>query len=268
MNDTTQRGGRGWPMFTAGAALALLAAGAGWAWQSGMIGGGGAAGSGAGDAAARSAGISAQQQVAIEAIVKDYILEHPEILPEAMDRLQARESGKRVGKVRDDLEEPFAGAVAGNPDGDVTLVLFSDFACGYCRQSVADINALIADDPNLRIVFRELPILAPESSTAAEMAMAAAQQGKYFAFYRAMFAAGRPSEQTIASAANAAGLDMARAQAFVASGAGKAEIEQNMDYARQLQFNGTPSWVVGDQTIAGAVGVDDLKAAIAKARDS
>ena len=103
-------------------------------------------------------------QAAIEEIVRNYILEHPEILPQAMERLQARENGKQVASAGDALSTPFPGAVLGNPNGSVTLVEFTDYACGYCRTSVPEVEALIAANPDLKVVIRELPILSPASA--------------------------------------------------------------------------------------------------------
>jgi protein-disulfide isomerase len=150
----------------------------------------------------------------------------------------------------------------------VTLVEFTDFGCTYCRQSVADIEALIAANPDLRVVIRELPILSPQSADAAKMALAAAEQGKYAAFHRAMFAAGRPGPETIAAAAKAAGLDMDRARKTIADPRVEAELERNVDFARQLGFNGTPSWIAGEQLLSGAVGKDRLAEAIEAAAKS
>lgn len=202
----------------------------------------------------------------IETVVREYILEHPEILPQAMENLQRRESAKQLSGIRDQVETPFPGAVLGNPGGSVTLVEFSDFACGYCRQSLPDVEALIAANPDLRIVIRELPILSPESADAARMALAAAEQGKFAAFHKAMFAAGRPGTQTIEAAARAAGLDLERARRVAAEKRVETEIIGNIDMARQLGFNGTPSWVAGDQLLSGAVGKDRLAEAVGKLR--
>ncbi len=204
----------------------------------------------------------------IEQIVRNYILEHPEILPQAMENLQKRESASRLAGVRHHVETPFPGAVLGNPQGSVTLVEFTDFGCTYCRQSVAVIDALIAANPDLKVVIRELPILSPGSADAAKMALAAAEQGKYEAFHRAMFAAGQPGPETIAAAAKAAGLDMARAARVLADPRTEAELTRNVEIARQLGFSGTPSWVVGDFVTSGAIGGDRLSEAIAAARKS
>jgi protein-disulfide isomerase len=203
---------------------------------------------------------------AIEKIVHEYILANPEILPQAMENLTKKENAKQLSGIRADVEKPYPGAILGNPDGKVTLVEFTDFACGYCRQSVADVEALIAEHPDLRVVIRELPILSPESADAARWALAAAEQGKYAAFHHAMYAAGRPSPETIQAAASAAGLDPQRARAAIADPRVEAEIKRNYGFAQQLGFNGTPSWVAGDQIISGAVGKERLTKAIAEAR--
>ncbi len=129
-------------------------------------------------------------KAAVEEVVRDYILENPEILPQAMENLSKKENAKQLAGIRDDVEKPFPGAILGNPEGKITLVEFTDYACGYCRQSVGDVEALLAEHPDLKIVIRELPILSPESSEAARWALAAAEQGKYTAFHNAMFAAG------------------------------------------------------------------------------
>ena len=150
----------------------------------------------------------------------------------------------------------------GNPAGSITLVEFTDYACGYCRASVPEVEALIAANPELKVVIRELPILAPTSADAARWALAAAEQGKFEAFHKAMFAAGRPAADTIEGAATRAGLDLARARKTIAEPRVEAEIKRNLDLARQLRIDGTPSWVIGEQLLAGAVGRQVLQDAI------
>lgn len=205
-------------------------------------------------------------RAAIEAVVRDYILAHPEIIPEAMSRLQNRETAKLLDSNRKALETPFAAAWAGAPNGDVTLVMFTDYSCGYCRASVADVDRLLAEDKKLKVVWRELPILGPGSDIAARGGLAAAQQGKFLAFHRAMFAAGSPTEAKLANVIKASGLDADRAARDAASAAAGAEVETNIELARKLGLTGTPSFVVGDKLMAGAVGYDELKKAIAEAR--
>lgn len=212
--------------------------------------------------------IATDDRAAIEKIVHNYILEHPEILPQAMENLQKRETAQALSGIREQVGAPFPGAVLGNPGGKVTLVEFSDFACTFCRQSVAEVQQLIAANPDLRVVVRELPILSPASADAAKMALAAAEQGKYAAFHDAMYAAGRPAPDTIAAAAQTAGLDMERARRTIADPRIEAELARNLDFARQLGFNGTPSWVAGERLMSGAVGKDRLQEAIEAARKS
>ncbi|HKR90967.1 DsbA family protein [Novosphingobium sp.] len=205
-------------------------------------------------------------RIAVEHVVHDYILDHPEILPQAMDELQRRQNAQQLAGVRSVVETPFPGAVLGNPDGKVTLVEFSDFACGFCRQSLPDVRMLIARNPDLRIVVRELPIISPNSPAAARMGLAAAEQGKYQAFHDAMFAAGQIDSPTIEAVARKAGLDMDRARRIAASPTVEAEIRRNLDMASHLGFAGTPSWIAGDRLISGAVGVSQLSEAVQAAR--
>ncbi len=212
------------------------------------------------------AGIDPAKRAAFEDLVHAYILDHPEVLPEAMDRLQARQNADRLKPLRAALETPFPGAVLGNPAGRITLVEFTDFACTYCRGSVADIAALIAANPDLKVVLRELPIIAPASDPAARMALAAAAQGKFAAYHTAMFAGPRPDNASIAAAATKAGLDLTTAQAFAKRADVQQEIEHNLAYARQLGISGTPAFTIGGQIIAGAVGKDKLQEAVDQAR--
>jgi protein-disulfide isomerase len=135
-----------------------------------------------------SAPVSTTDRAEIEKIVREYILTHPEILPEAMQNLQARELAKAVEANRKDIETPFEGAWAGAADGDVVLVEFFDYACGYCRAAVDDVERLIREDTKLKVVYREMPVLGQASYDAARAALAVAKQGKYAAFHKAMFA--------------------------------------------------------------------------------
>ncbi|MBH0111413.1 DsbA family protein [Novosphingobium sp. YJ-S2-02] len=199
---------------------------------------------------------------AVESIVHDYILEHPEILPQAMENLQQRQASAQLADVRQSVETPFPGAVLGNPKGTRTLVEFSDFACGYCRQSLPDVKQLIARNPDLRIVVRELPVISPSSPDAAKMALAAAEQGKYEAFHDAMYAAGQVDPATIEAVAKKVGLDMDRAREVAASPTVEEEIRRNLQMANRLGFTGTPSWVAGEELISGAVGMDRLAGAL------
>jgi len=199
-------------------------------------------------------------------VVRDYILANPEILPEAIDRLQQKELLAQIEPIRGALEKPFAGAVLGNPTGTVTLVEFSDYACPYCRMSLPDVRALIAANPDLKVVIRENPILSEDSIDAARMALAAADQGLFGKFHDAMFGHDRPSAATIDAAAREAGLDLARAKADIAAGKYEAELQNNVAMAQSIGLTGTPGWVIGDRAFSGAVGQARLAEAIEAAR--
>jgi len=195
---------------------------------------------------------------------ESYLLDHPEILPKMAERLQSNDAARRLSSVEDQVARPFPGAVLGNPKGTKTLVEFTDYGCTFCRQSIADVKALVAADPDLRVVVREWPIF-EGSDGAARMALAAAKQGKYAEFHDLMFAHGPPSAATIDLAARGAGLDMAAAEAFAASPEADLELRTNHELARSLGFEGTPSWVAGKQAFSGALGRERLADAIASA---
>ncbi|MFD1787680.1 DsbA family protein [Sphingomonas floccifaciens] len=199
--------------------------------------------------------------------VRAYLLAHPEILPEAMEKLRDRETAKLVAEHRDDVFTPYPGMIGGNPKGDVTVVTYMDYACGYCRASLPEIERLTASDSGIRIVYRELPILSADSRTAAAWGVAAAEQGKYLPFHTALFAAGRPTEAAVMAAAAKAGLDIARARAVVASSEAAAELDKNLRTAGALGMTGTPAWVIGDRIISGAVEQDKLVEAVKAARE-
>ncbi len=186
-----------------------------------------------------------------------FMLGNPDMLPQMVEAYEAQEAEKRLADMGDDVFTPFPGAVIGNPEGSRVLVEFTDYNCTFCEASVADVNRLVSEDPQLKVVIREWPIF-EGSDSAARMALAAGLQGKYAAFHAAMFRTG-----DVAAAAQAAGLDMARAETDAASDAVSIEIARNLDLARSLGFTGTPAWIAGRKPIGGAVGYDRLKAALA-----
>ncbi|MVZ97182.1 DsbA family protein [Sphingorhabdus sp. IMCC26285] len=272
MNDIAQNSRI--PIYLTALALAALAlAGAYIFWQhspeadNGQVGQNARQASTAADAAVAAAGMSDAQRKATEALVRAYILDNPEIITEAVEILQQRETAKRLTSVQKEIATPFPGAESGNPKGDITIVEFTDYSCGFCRASVADVKRLLTDDPQIRLIYRELPILSPASREAAAWALAAARQGKHQAFHDAMFAAGPPNAQRIRAAASKAGLNLSAAENFVASAQAKREIESNLSIMQQVGFNGTPTFIIGDQILEGALGYEALKAAVKKARD-
>ena len=192
---------------------------------------------------------------------RDYLLNNPQILPEMADAYQRGEARERLADVSDEVRTAFPGALLGNPEGSKVLVKFTDYGCTYCRQSVAAVEQLIAEDPELKVVVREWPIF-DGSEQAARMALSAARQGKYAPFYHAMFEQGPPTDATIMRAAQIAGLDIEAAKEFAASDEATAELARNMAFARQLQFTGTPSWVAGSEVIEGLVPPERLLEAL------
>lgn len=224
------------------------------------------AASSAANKATAVAGMNADDRKATEAIVRAYILEHPEIITEAVEILQKREASQRLTAAGDKLTAPFPGAEFGNPKGDVTVIEFTDYNCGYCRSSVADVQKLVDADPNVRVVIREVPILSATSRDAALWALAAAKQGKHKAFHDAMFSGARPDAQSIRVSAAKAGMNVAAAEKFVASREAIAEVESNVALMQQIGVSGTPTFIVGDQILEGALGYEALKTAVDKAR--
>jgi protein-disulfide isomerase len=200
-------------------------------------------------------------KAATEAVVRDYILDHGEILQQSVERMQQRESASNVLQHRAALETPFHGAWAGAANGDVVLVEFFDYACPYCHATNGDVDRLLREDSHLKVVWRELPVLGPASQTAAYVSLGAARQGRFRQFHDRMFALGRPSEGILALAVTDAGVAREGETPD-----GHAELARNFELARAINATGTPAFVIGDQVLQGAVGYDRLKAAIAEAR--
>jgi protein-disulfide isomerase len=202
----------------------------------------------------------------IEAIVHDYVLANPEIIPEAMKRLEERRLAEAVEANRAAFETPFASAWAGAKDGDVVLVEFFDYACGFCRKSNADVARLLEEDPKLKVVWREWPVLGPDSVAAAEASLAAAGNGRFREFHDRLFASGRPGADAVATAQQEAGINPQQVAAMRGSSQARDELANNYELARSLNASGTPTFVVGDKVLQGAVGYEALKAAITEAR--
>lgn len=214
--------------------------------------GGGLAGGGGVYALGRAAGGES---------VRAYLLDHPEVIPEAMGRLQQREQARAVATAGGGITRPYHGAWMGNPKGDVVLVEYYDYNCGYCRASVPTLARLVQRDPKLKIVFRELPVLAPSSRDAARASLAAAKANRFRPFHDALYAGGRVTPATIAAAAAKAGVRLPAQDP-----AADAEIASNLRTAAALGVTGTPSWVVGDRVLIGAQPLEELEKAIAEVR--
>lgn len=224
-------------------------------------------GMGAGTALAAGQASPRADRAEIEAIVRDYILAHPEIIPEAVARLEQAEARKALAANRSAIETPFPGAIAGNPKGDVRLVVFFDYACPYCRQGHADVQRLVREDPKLMVVYRDFPVLSPASTEAAMASLSAATQGGYEKFHNAMFESpGRVSLARTMGIVKGVGLSEQKTTADLGNEALKAEVKRNLELGRTLGLTGTPSYIIGDRILSGAVGFDRLKETVAAAR--
>jgi protein-disulfide isomerase len=191
--------------------------------------------------------------------VRSYILNHPEIVREAAEKM-------RIDPVRQAIETPYFGAWAGDPKADVTVVVFTDYNCPYCRATSPEIDRLLAGDPKVRVVWREMPVLGPSSEAAAAASLAAARQGRYYPFHRALFAGGHPDAVATAVAAKAVGIASASLATASKAPDVQMEIQTNLALGRQLGIEGTPFFVIGNRTYQGAIGYEGLAAAVADAR--
>jgi len=197
-----------------------------------------------------------------ERVVRHALLAHPDILVDASDALRDRQYAPTVDAQRAAIETPFHSGWKGAAKPEVVLTYYYDYACGYCRKSNPDIARLLAEDKGLRVVYRELPILGPESLAASRVALAASKAGKFLAFHDALSAAGRPTPQAVAAAAAFAGVPGQPQDATDQ----EAELKRNFDVAGKLGATGTPLFIVGDRVINSAVGFEVLRDAIKDAR--
>lgn len=194
---------------------------------------------------------------------REYLLSNPELLPQMAEAFQRQEAERRLAGIADQVMATFPGAVLGNPEGSRVLVKFTDYNCGFCNASRPDIERLVSEDPELKVVIREWPIFRG-SEMASRMGLAAAKQGKFAEFHAAMFDHTPATAENIELAAQVAGLDIGQARADMASDDVSAEIARNNSLAAQLGFGGTPSWVTSNAAFEGAVGYAALKDAIEK----
>ena len=210
----------------------------------------------------------------VEQIVREYLLNNPEIIIEAVQGLEEkqrreaeRERGAALVAKRDQFINDPDAPVGGNPQGDVTVVEFFDYRCPYCKQMAPALTELLKTDTKLRFVFKELPILGPDSVVAARAALAAHKQGKYVVMHdRLLRHRGGFDEQTIARIAGEIGLDVARLKADMEKPEIAAMLDRNRQLARDLAITGTPAFIVGDKVVPGAVDLQALKNLVADAR--
>ncbi len=206
--------------------------------------------------------------------VRSYLLDHPEVIIESVNRMEARQRASAEAELETIVEsradELFRDAntpVGGNPNGDVTLVEFFDYNCPYCRQMVPVMMQAETADPQLRIVYKEFPILGPNSTLAAKAALAAHKQGKYLAFHRALYQVrGTVDASKVTEVAATVGLDVDRLKADMEDPTIAALIEKNLALARALRIEGTPGFAAGNQILRGAIDLKALQGFIQEAR--
>jgi protein-disulfide isomerase len=221
-------------------------------------------------AATPAGALSDKDRPEVEAIIKDYLVKHPEVLRDALEqleKLQASEETKKQGATiaanQAVIFDSPRGPTFGNPKGDVTLVEFFDYNCSYCKHSLADVAKLVKEDPKLKVVFKEFPVLGPSSVDAAKVAVAVRMQdtgGKYFEFHKRLLGGrGEANKERALAAAKDAGFDVARIQKDMESPEVANTLRESMGIAQALGINGTPTFIVANEMIVGAMGHDALK---------
>lgn len=215
----------------------------------------------------------AAQKEEIGKVIQEYLKENPEIVIEAIEAYRSQEAEREQKQAEEkiiDNREYLTRADApsiGNPDADVTVVEFFDYNCGYCKRALPDIQKISEADPNVRFVFKEMPILGPTSKTAAQWALAAHKQGKYFDYHVALMEhRGPKDEDNLKKLGEKVGLDVDKAKAAIDSGEIDKELDMVTKVGREIGVTGTPAFIVGDKFIPGYIGEDGLKGAIADAR--
>jgi protein-disulfide isomerase len=204
----------------------------------------------------------AAPQLAGSRLVRAGMMADPQILVDASEALRDRQYAPILAQNRAAIETPFGTSWKGASKPDVVLVEFYDYACPYCKSSNPAIDQLIKEDPGLRVVYRELPILGPQSVAAARLSLAASKAGRFTQFHDALWEAGKPGPQTLAAASAAAGIPAAAVDGQDI----EAELKKNFQLAGALGATGTPLFIIGDRVINTAVGYDGLKKAIGDAR--
>jgi protein-disulfide isomerase len=195
-------------------------------------------------------------------IVRAGMMAEPQILIDASEALRDRQYAPVLAQYRAQIETPFGTSWKGSAKPAVTLVEFYDYACSYCKASNPVIDRLLAEYPDLRVVFREFPILGPESVAAARLSLEASKAGRFAQFHDTLWEAGRPGPETLATASQAAGISPEP----VESPDIEAELRKNYQIAGSLGATGTPLFVIGDQVINSAASYEELKAAVDRAR--
>lgn len=220
---------------------------------------------------------SAPQKKQIENIVRDYLLTNPEILRDAYAALEAKqaraEAEQRAGALKtyaNQLTQSPYQAVVGNPKGKVTLVEFFDYNCGYCKQALPDLTRLMKEDSDLRVVLKDFPVLGPGSVEAAQVAIAVKKQfqgDKFWAFHVMLLGTrGQVGKAQALAAARDSGADMDRLAKDMEGPEVQATLQESAKLADALNLTGTPTYVVGDEVVVGAVGYAQIKGRLENVR--
>lgn len=224
-------------------------------------------------AKAQDAAFNDAQKDAIKGLVREYIIENPEIIAEAMTALRSKQEKAIEDNAKEKIgeyKEYFKSAdlpYAGNKDGDIIVVEFFDYNCGYCKKALPDVLSLIEKDKNVKVVFMEMPILGPTSLTAAQWAMAAQKQGKYFEFHQALMEhQGQKNETELTEIASKIGLDVEQMKKDAASTEIQEALAKKSEVSQEIGVRGTPAFVVGDKFIPGYIGEEALLATVKEAR--
>jgi len=220
---------------------------------------------------AAQAGAAELTKDQVEEIVHDYLMSHGDVVMNAVDTFQKKDQTERQTQaLKVNHEELFNNEKSpfiGNPKGDVTLIEFFDYNCHFCKDIFPTLKSISDGDKNLKIIFKDFPILAPSSETAAKWALAAQKQNKYFEFHQKMMEhKGGIMDDDIEKVAKDVGLDLSAARTFVDSTDAMMQVERNRALASQMAFNGTPSFVINNQAFSGVLSKDELKAKIYDAR--
>ena len=215
----------------------------------------------------------AMNKADVEKIVRNYLIENPEVIFEAVDAMKNKEEGQRLVKMRDKAKahEPQLYAeidplVAGNPKGDVTIVEFFDYRCPYCRKVKKNVTDLLNQDGNIKLILKEFPILSPESEMAAQVAIASAAQGKYWDVHLAFMGAEDLTQERIFALAKEAGADINRLKADLKDPKIAKRLAETQSLARSIGIDATPTFFINDEPSTGAQTLDELKKAVAAAR--
>ncbi|MEF2072384.1 DsbA family protein [Consotaella aegiceratis] len=221
-------------------------------------------------------GFSDDQKRDIETIVRDYLVENPEVLVEAFQVLESRQAEQQAAAQKtaltalsDQLTAVPAGAVLGNPEGDVTVVEFFDYNCGFCKRGLEAMNSLLDSDPQLRFVLRELPILSEQSQAASRVSLAVQKIApeKYGDFHRELLGSkGLVDEDRALEVASDLGIEEAGLKSAMADPEIDSELTASLQLAHQLAINGTPAYIIADEIVPGAVGFHSLAQKIANVR--